>query len=351
MPLVAHTTLPAFEDLRERGEQVLSLETALRQDIRELHIGFLNMMPDAALRATERQFLRLVGSCNQIAQFFVYPFTVPGLPRGDDTRAYIDRYYHSFNHLQKNGLDALIITGANVVNPSLDQEPFWHPLKEVVSWARDNVISILCSCLATHVLVKQLYGIDRKLMPQKMWGVFSHRIVHKAHPLLRDINTRFDVPHSRFNMIPKEALEKAGVKVLIESEKAGVHMAVSSDELSIVYFQGHPEYDYNSLLKEYKREVTRYIKGERMDYPPHPENYFSSEAAAIADDYERIVRAAQGNGLFVPPFPEESIASYLDNTWGDTGKAIFNNWLGLVYQRADYDRPRFNPSNMEKTYA
>jgi len=339
MPLVAHTSLPSFEDLRASGEDVLTLENALHQDIRELHIGFLNMMPDAALRATERQFLRLIGSCNQIAQFFVYPFTVPGLPRDRETQTYIDHHYYSFEHLQKTGLDALIITGANVANPTLEQEPFWEPLKDVVAWARENVISILCSCLSTHALVKQLYGIDRRLMPQKLWGVYPHRIVQQKHPLLRGINTRFDVPHSRYNTIPVDALEDAGVTVLIESNSGEMHMAVSADQFSIVYFQGHPEYDWNSLLKEYKREVNRYIAGERQEYPPHPEHYFSDAVVDLVDAYEQTVYQAKQQGTPIPPFPEEQIENHLDNTWGDTGKAIFNNWLGLVYQKADYNRP------------
>ena len=92
-------------------------------------------------------------------------------------------------------------------------------------------------------------------------------------------------------------------------------------------------------MKEYKREVNLYISGKREDYPPHPERYFSDEAAAIADRYEQTVRAAQQKGAPIPPFPEAQIEPHLDNTWGDTGKAIFNNWLGLVYQKASYDRP------------
>lgn len=341
MPLVAHTSLPSFEDLRTSGEDVLSLENALQQDIRELHIGFLNMMPDAALRATERQFLRLVGSCNQIAQFFVYPFTVSGLPRSKETQEHIAQYYTTFEQIKKMGLDALIITGANVANPTLEEEPFWEPLKDVVGWGQKNVVSILCSCLSTHALMKQLYQIDRRLMSQKLWGVYPHRIVQKQHPLLRGINTRFDVPHSRYNTLPRAALEMAGVSALIESEKGEMHMAVSADQFSIVYFQGHPEYDANSLLKEYKREVNRYIDGERADYPPHPENYFSDDIATLVDRYQQAVLMAQKQGTPVPPFPEEQIEPYLDNTWGDTGKAIFNNWLGLVYQKADYNRPNY----------
>lgn len=349
MPLVAHTSLPSFDDLRKNGEDVLTLESALQQDIRELHIGFLNMMPDTALRATERQFLRLVGSCNQIAQFFVYPFTVPGLPRSDETQKHIAQYYTTFEQIQKMGLDALIITGANVANPTLEEEPFWAPLMDVVEWAQSHVVSILCSCLSTHALVKKLYHIDRQLMPQKLWGVYPHRVVQKQHPLLRGINTRFDVPHSRHNTLSCEALETAGVSVLIQSETGEMHMAVSSDQFSIVYFQGHPEYDWNSLLKEYKREVNRYIQGERADYPPHPENYFSAEIATLADGYQQAVLEAQQQGTPVPPFPEEDIEPHLDNTWGDTGKAIFNNWLGLVYQKADYSRPSvFNASNQRQ---
>jgi len=297
-------------------------------------------MPDAALCATELQFMRLIGSCNQIAQFYVYPFTVPGLSRGDEAKAYIDQYYSSFEQLQKSGLDALIITGANVEASSLDKEPFWQPLNAVMTWAAENVTSVLCSCLSTHALVKQLYHIDRQPLPEKLWGVFSHRIVAKGHPLLRDINTRFDVPHSRYNAIQRQNLEKAGLTILIESEEGGVHMAVSPDQYSIIYFQGHPEYDYNSLLKEYKREVLRYMHCERKDYPPYPEHYFSNTAAAIAERYKQNVHIARQQNTSPPPFPEVEIEQCLDNTWGDTGKAIFNNWLGMVYQKTDFDLPR-----------
>lgn len=340
MPLVAHSSLPAFEKLRQRGEKVLTLKDALHQDIRELHVGLLNMMPDAALIATEIQFMRLVGSCNQIAQFFVHPFTVEGLPRSKETRDYIDHYYNSFAEIRSMGLDALIVTGANVSNPSLDQEPFWEPLKEVIGWAQENVTSVLCSCLATHALVKHLYHIEREPMPAKLWGVYPHFIVHNEHPLLRDINTRFDVPHSRFNAVYREPLERAGLTILIESDVAGVHMAVSPDQYSLVYFQGHPEYDSNSLLKEYKREVHRYINGERDDYPQPPEHYFSADAAAIAERHRQAVLEAVEKNSPPPLFPEAQLEPLLDNTWRDTTKSIINNWLGLVYEKTDFERHR-----------
>jgi homoserine O-succinyltransferase len=328
MPLVAHSDLPTFASLQAQGHELLSLDRAEHQDIRELHIGFLNMMPDAALRATERQFIRLVGGCNRIAQFYVYPFTLPELERAPDATAYIDRYYSDFDDLRAEGLDALIITGANVANPRLETEPFWEPLMEVVRWADENVASVLCSCLATHALLKHKHGIDRGPLPAKRWGVYSHQVRGDGHPLTRDINTRFDVPHSRYNDIPREAFEAAGLRVLADSEAGGVHLAVSPDLFRFVYFQGHPEYDHNSLLKEYKREVQRYLAGERPTKPGFPEHYLPP---ALQD---RIASTPDEELLSLLSDVEEQ----LDNTWGDTAKAVTNNWLGLVYQLTNLDR-------------
>lgn len=340
MPLVAHSGLPTFDRLREQGHELLSLDRAVHQDIRELHVGFLNMMPDAALQATERQFIRLVGGSNPIAQFFVHPFSLPGLARGADTQAYIDEYYADFDTLREEGLDALIITGANVASPDLSHEAFWEPLAEVVEWARENVTSVLCSCLATHAVLELLYGIERQRLPRKCWGVFSHRICEPHHPLLREINTRFDVPHSRHNDISRAQLEGAGLRVLVESEEGGVHMAASRDGVRIVYFQGHPEYDINSLLKEYKREVKRFLAGDLDDPPPFPEHYFHPPAARIARDYVDRATQAREAGQPIPRMPEAEIEEHLDNTWGDTAKAIVNNWLGLVYKLTDLDRKK-----------
>lgn len=314
---------------------MLSATRAEHQDIRELHIGFLNMMPDAALAATEQQFIRLVGSCNQIAQFYVYPFSLPELNRGAATRAHIDEHYFAFDDLASQGLDALIITGANVINPALNEEAFWGPLADIADWAENNVASVLCSCLATHALVKKFHDIDRRKLPVKQWGVYSHRISEPDHPLMRDINTRFDAPHSRFNEVSRAQLEKAGMQVLVESDEVGVHLAVSPDGFRVVYFQGHPEYDAVSLLKEYKREVFRYLEGQLDSPPPFPENYFPPEAQEIAAKFLKDAGKSAGN---MPAFPENELEHLVDNTWRDTGKAIVNNWLGLVYQLTNLDR-------------
>jgi homoserine O-succinyltransferase len=337
MPIVEHSSLPTFGDLRRQGLTILSLADARQQEMRPLHVGLLNMMPDAAFQVTEQQFIRLVGGSNQLAHFYVHCFTVPGLARNDATRAYIEQHYEDIASIYADGLDALIVTGANVANPRLDLEPFYQPLTEVIGWASENVTSVLCSCLSTHALMKFLHGIDRQRLPRKQWGVYSHRVIAPGHPLLHGINARVDVPHSRYNAITREHFQEAGLTILIESAEAGVHAAVSDDQFRRVYFQGHPEYDANSLLKEYKRELLRHFNGER-DLPPFPEHYLCDRAAAIVMRYLDAAQRAHAAGAPLPDFPEAEVAPLLENTWADMARATFDNWLGLVFQLTNLDR-------------
>ncbi|MFN4263993.1 MAG: homoserine O-succinyltransferase [Thioalkalivibrionaceae bacterium] len=350
MPLVAASNLPTFERLRAEGATVLPTEFAERQDIRGLHIGLLNMMPDAALQATERQFFRLIGESNQIAQFYVHPFTLDELPRGPTGREHVERYYERFDTIAEQGLDALIITGANVNQPDLALEPFWDPLKRVVDWAFENVTSTLCSCLATHAVMQARFGEKRvprvvrfsDLEPgqEKLWGVFSHRLTNRAHPLVAGMNTRFDVPHSRYNDISAEQFERHELEVLAKTASDDVHLAVSPDGFRLVFFQGHPEYDIISLLKEYKREVGRFFAGQRGEYPPFPDHYFSRRSMAILDEYADRAHHAHSRGRELPQFPEPLLLEALDNTWHDSALAVMNNWIGNVYQITNLDRRR-----------
>lgn len=347
MPLVANSTLPTFERLKQEGETVLNQDNAVRQDIRELHIGLLNMMPDTALAATERQFFRLVGESNSIAQFYMHPFTLSELPRSEKGKAHVEEFYESFEQIKEQGLDALIITGANVSGTDLSEEPFWQPLIEVIDWAYENVTSTLCSCLASHAVLEFRYQQKRKPLSFKRWGVYSHRVTNRSHPLVNGVNTRFDVPHSRYNQIDRSQFEDAGLHILAESKEADVHLAVSEDQFRLVFFQGHPEYDIISLLKEYKREVKRFVNNERDDYPPFPENYFSLQSQASLNEYKAHVIDALKNKKELPEFPEAIISETLDNTWHDTAEAILNNWIGQVYQLTNMDRKKPFQDNVD----
>ena len=340
MPLVAHNRLPSFQHLREEGLTILDPARAARQDIRELHIGLLNMMPDAALAATERQFFRLVGESNPIAQFYVHPFTLPQLPRSEAARAHIAQHYEPFEKVREEGVDALIVTGANVTGNRLSEQAFWAPFEEVIAWAEQQVTSTLCSCLATHAVLELRHRQERVHQGRKIWGIFEHQVVDPRHPLVNDVNTRFDVPHSRYNDISREQFAAAGLRVLVESQTAGVHLATSADGLRFVFFQGHPEYDTISLLKEYKREALRHARQERPDYPPFPDHYLTPYAQAVLNEFRLRQQAAKANNETPPEFPESLLIPGLDNTWHDTAEAVVGNWIGAVYQVTHNDRWR-----------
>jgi homoserine O-succinyltransferase/O-acetyltransferase len=335
MPLVAYNDLPTFARLKAEGRNILPAGRALSQEIRELHVGLLNLMPDAALEATERQFFRLVGESNQIAQFYVHPFTLPQIERGAEAQAYTARYYRPFETLRAEGLDALIITGANLADPDLTRAPFWEPLQEVIGWAAESVTSTLCSCLATHAVMQFRYGQLRRPLKKKLWGVYGHRVLDRRHPVMRGVNTVFDAPHSRHNAITHAQFEAAGMKVLAASDEGGAHVAVSPDGFRMVCFQGHPEYDTISLYKEYKREALRFMNGETRAYPPFPEHYFNPQL-------RRELRALRGKirrGRVTDwPLDDEDVRGRLENSWRDSARSIMGNWIGIVYQITNMDR-------------
>lgn len=338
MPLIQTNKLPAFERLRKEGQPIINPKRAEHQDIRELHIGVLNMMQDAALEATERQFLRLIGNSAQIAQMHAHFFTLDSIKRNERSSKHIDEYYERFEDIKKQGLDALIVTGANVSEADLTKEVFWSELCEVLDWAVDNVSSTICACLSAHAAMRHFYGVRRTQMPAKLWGLYPHHKADRKHPLMSWVNTQFNVPHSRFNTIERQEFEDVNCQVLVESAEAGVHIALSPDLFRLIFVQGHLEYDTHSLLKEYKREVQAFIDDERDSYPPFPENYFSSQSKAILLEHETEVLQAKTNGVEAPEFPEQLIQERLFNTWRDSAKSFMNNWIGLVYQTTHFDQ-------------
>ena len=350
MPIVAHNRLPTFDRLSQQGLTILSPDRAQHQDIRELHIGLLNMMPDAALEVTERQFFGLLSGSNHIAQFYVHPFTLPEIVRGNAERQHIASYYDDFHELKERGLDALIISGANVAEADLSQEVFWEPLIEVVEWASEHVTSMWCSCLSSHAVLDFRYGLRRQRQAKKVWGVSSHQVVDSLHPLVKDINNRFDVPHSRWNAVTDEQFASAELPLLVQSEQTGVLLATSHDGFRCIFCQGHPEFDTVSLLKEYKREVILFFQGDRDSYPPLVENIFNDFCKAVLIEYQERVVHARHQGIGIPDFPDKLITPWLDNTWRDTGSAIMSKWIGLVYQLTNRDRAKpfmdgVNPDN------
>ncbi len=336
MPIIKRSDLPTYDRLIQEGRPVMPPERASTQDIRELHIGFCNLMPDAALEATERQWFRLVGESNRVAQIYIHPFTLDVFDRGEDAKNHIETYYDTFEDLKEPGLDALIVTGANEeTNPHVSEVETWGPLKELLEWSYDNVTSTICSCLASHALMTYYHGQKPSWRETKMWGVFSHRVLERNNPLVKGMNTKFDVPHSRFSEITRAQYDAAGMTTLIESAEGGVHLAVSKDGFRQICMQGHPEYDRVSLFKEYKRDVGWYQDGMTKEYSPFPANYFGPQAQKILNGVKDKIIA--GDKIY---FPEKEVEDLLENTWADSARSFIAGWIGHVYQVTNVDRKK-----------
>ena len=205
------------------------------------------------------------------ANLYSYPFALAARHRSEGAQAYVSDHYSDFGELRSQGLDALILTGANPTHFELSDEPFWEGLTEVIDWADSGVLSTLCSCLATHAVLEHRGLAKRSKLKDKRWGVYQHGTVAAAHPLLARLAAPVEAPHSHWFDMTADELEGVGLAVLVSGDEAGVHMATSDDGFRYVFFQGHPEYDDISLAKEYKREVARYLADAAAEPPMHVE--------------------------------------------------------------------------------
>jgi homoserine O-succinyltransferase/O-acetyltransferase len=330
MALIEHSRLPAFQSMWLERVALASPDHA--RGLPSVSVGLLNLMPDAALRATDRQFVRLLSSAADEIDIWVYPFTVAAEFRGEEARRHVADHYSTFEEIARQGLDALIITGANPAQDDLERETFWEGLVDVLDWATNATGSILCSCLATHAVLQKYRGMKRTRLPKKRWGVYSHRIL-KEHSLLEGLDDPVEAPHSHWYDVTREEFESVGLTVVVESEEAGVHMAVDDDDF-YVFFQGHPEYDEISLLKEYRRELGRFWRGERDDYPPIPEHYFSDAAVSRLEDYRPTLEHARRVGVRPPVLMDEELPLRDTHVWNAQGKVVYRNWLRrLVVER------------------
>ena len=329
MALVRHNDLAVYDRLLSEDLAVLA-PTAIDEALPSLNIAFLNMMPDAALHATERQFFRLLGS-NQNINCYIHPFHLDVLERSSSAQQYLQAHYQPLDKINDQQLDALVVTGANITQAKLSHELFWSDLDKLLNWSKLHLKSTLCSCLATHAAMQVYYDIARRHMGDKCWGVFEHHLVMPQHALVKGVAARVFMAHSRYNDVSAKDFENNNVEPIICSTRAGVQLAAEKD-LSVVYFQGHPEYDDISLLKEYKREVMRYLSLERADYPPVPENYFDAEAMLSAEQYKKSILALPKAAQLLEQFPESVLQRGIVNNWQATAQQVFSNWLDLLIE-------------------
>jgi homoserine O-succinyltransferase/O-acetyltransferase len=322
--------------LMNRQRQLLSTLEELNTDVAQkpaeltgapdtIEIGLINNMPDAALEATERQFSNLLRAAAGAMDVRLAFYSFPEVERSTNARQRIEKSYCGIEALLGKSLDAIIVTGAEPREPDISREPYWNRLVQVLEWADKNTASSVWSCLAAHAAVLKLDGIARRPLTSKLSGVFEHRAVH-SHLLTRGVATRHAMPHSRWNDLAKADLERAGYGILTDSAEAGVNLFIKHAESLFLFWQGHPEYDEHSLLKEYRRDVLRFLRGERSGYPAMPDGYFDAEAAGRFDDFrERAL--ADRDTVDIGQFPADSAAKHLGSAWQLPAVQTYTNWL------------------------
>ena len=299
MPIVIPQDIPAYSVLKEENIFVMNSERAYSQDIRPLEIAILNLMPTKV--ETETQFMRLLS--NSPLQVNVTLIYTKSYKSKNTAAAHLDRFYKSFDDIKNKHFDGMIITGAPVETLPFEEVKYWNELKKIFDYADRNVTSTIYICWGAQAALYYYYGIEKRLLPEKLFGIFSHKKFLEQHdPLLKGIDDVFNVPHSRHTTVWEEDVDKVGDLIrLSHSDYTGLSIAKSKDNKKI-FLTGHMEYDRDTLKKEYERDLA---KG--LPIKP-PANYFTDETCTA-----------------------------VNVTWTSAANLFYTNWLNYyVYQVTPY---------------
>jgi homoserine O-succinyltransferase len=297
---------------------------------RTIAIGLVNNMPDAAVAATQRQFVRLIEDASGELDIRLSLFALETVPRAGEARRAMAEDYAPAGAIEAAQLDALVVTGAEPCAADLRDEPFWDELGFVLDWAAENTVSSLLSCLAAHAEVLRSDGVARRPLASKRAGVFSVDVV-ADHELVRGLGPRYRAPHSRWNDLDEAKLAEKGYRVLARSPECGVDLFVRKARSLLVFLQGHPEYEADTLAREHRRDLMRFLQGEATAPPRPPANYYPPDAAAAVASFARRAMAAP-EAAVAAGFPVSAL-SLKDEPWRQAGVQLVHNWLGLVARR------------------
>jgi homoserine O-succinyltransferase/O-acetyltransferase len=296
-----------------------------------LTIGLINNMADSALEATERQFVSLLDSVSGDILIRLFLYALPGVARSAAGEGHISNHYASVEDLWSTQLDGLIVTGREPLMPDLRDEPYWPSFTTTLEWARENTLSTVWSCLAAHAATLHMDGIQRVRSPHKYFGIFDCSR-SSDHPLTAGISWPCRLPHSRWNGLPEDELTACGYQVLTQSPDVGVDTFVKQQKSLFVFFQGHPEYESDTLLLEYRRDVGRYLREDSEAHPPLPRSYFDQETTTALTALRKQAIASR---------QEETLAEVsnllaqtrIENTWQSTSAHIYKGWLQYIAEQ------------------
>lgn len=297
-----------------------------------VNIAFVNNMPDPALEDTEMQFFQLLEAAAEDILLRVRLYSLPGILRGERGEQHLGSFYWAFGDLWSSQFDAVIATGTEPRSPNLAGERYWPVLTELLEWAERNTISTVLSCLAAHASVLHSDGIQRHRLNDKRLGVFEFSRVSE-HMITKETTEPIRFPHSRWNEVREDELQGCGYAILTRSPEAGVDAFVKRKNNSLfVHFQGHPEYTACTLLKEYRRDIKRFLRRETENYPSMPQGYFGTVAARLLTAFRESALSDPREEVMTG-FPEAAIVSTLQNGWHSCATSIYRNWLQHVKSR------------------
>jgi homoserine O-succinyltransferase/O-acetyltransferase len=300
----------------------------LERSSKSLTIGLINNMPDGALEATERQFLSLLDSASEGISVRLALYSLPGVPRNEFGAHHINEFYSSAEDLWGTQLDGLIVTGREPLTPNLKDEPYWKSFTRLLEWARDNTHSAIWSCLAAHAATLHMDGIRRIKSDSKQSGVFDCTRL-ADHSLTAGTSSRFKIPHSRWNGLPEDELMACGYDVLTRAGDVGVDTFIKQEKSMFVFFQGHPEYESNALMLEYRRDIGRYRRGETNTYPLMPHGYFDHDTAIALAGLEQEAKNSLREELMLEVSRIIENLS-IENTWRSTAVCLYRSWLQYI---------------------
>lgn len=300
MPVRIQNDLPAKERLERENIFVMNESRATTQDIRPLELCILNLMPGK--EETELQILRALS--NTPLQVNITLLTTASHTSSHTSSAHLNKFYQTWDEVKENRFDGMIITGAPVENMSFEEVDYWDELCQIMDWTNTHVTSTLHICWGAQAAYYYRHGIQKADLPAKLFGLYKQKLNHRKEPLVRGFDDVFFAPHSRHTETPAAGIHACKeIKVLAESEEAGVFLAMTEDGKNI-YVQGHPEYDRMTLDKEYHRDLD---KGLEIAMPV---NYYPD------DD------------------PEEKPLLL----WRGHSDLLYTNWLNYyVYQETPYE--------------
>ena len=294
-------------------------------------VALVNNMPDAALKSTERQFRDLLSAVATHTPVTFKLFSFPEVVRSQAAREHIAQSYDQMDELWTSRIDGLIITGTEPHAAALPDEPYWPALINLIDWAEEHTSSTILSCLAAHAAVLHMDGISREPLQQKLSGLFDCR-KQIDHRIVDGVPDRWRLPHSRQNGLQEAALVSNNYRIISQSDQAGVDLFMKEGKSLFIFSQGHPEYDPGTLYREYRRDVGRYLAGEREIYPEMPCNYFDTETAASFAEFRRHAESDRRSDL-IADFPAVEVETKLEHPWKAAAEGIYTNWLAYLTER------------------